>query len=91
METLGAVLGVVILILNFVGVLGLGIAIDHWFLTLVGYIIALGVIANISENIFFIINQNFLRLNNSLNKTILFHSLSSLFSVHLQVLIYQME
>lgn len=55
METLGAVLGVVILVLNFVGVLGLGIAIDHWFLTLVGYIIALGVIANISENIFFII------------------------------------
>lgn len=55
METLGAVLGVVILVLNFVGVLGLGIAIDHWFLTLVGYIIALGVIANISETIFGIV------------------------------------
>lgn len=55
METLGAVLGVVILVLNFVGVLGLGIAIEHWFLTLVGYIIVLGVIANISETIFGIV------------------------------------
>ena len=55
METLGAVLGVVILVLNFVGVLGLGIAIDHWFLTLVGYIIALGVIGNINENVMVIV------------------------------------
>lgn len=48
MET---VLGIVILVLNLVGVLGLGIAIEHWFLTLVGYFIALVVLGNINENV----------------------------------------
>ena len=48
MET---VLGIVILVLNLVGVIGLGIAIEHWFLTLVGYFIAVVVIGNINENV----------------------------------------
>lgn len=50
-DVLVAVIGTAILILNLIGVIGLGIAIEHWFLTLVGYIIVLGVIANISETI----------------------------------------
>ena len=54
-DVLVAVIGTAILILNLIGVIGLGIAIEHWFLTLVGYIIVLGVIANISETIFGIV------------------------------------
>ena len=46
-DVLVAVIGTAILILNLIGVIGLGIAIEHWFLTLVGYIIVLGVIAGI--------------------------------------------
>ena len=45
------ILVAVILVLNLIGVLGFGIAIEHWFLTLVGYIIALAVIGGISENV----------------------------------------
>lgn len=50
-DVLVAVIGSAILILNLIGVIGLGIAIEHWFLTLVGYIIVLGVIGNINENV----------------------------------------
>lgn len=48
MET---VLGIVILVLNLVGVIGLGIAIEHWFKTLLGYIIALIIIAKINIDV----------------------------------------
>ena len=50
-DILVAIIGTVILVLNLIGVLGFGIAIEHWFLTLVGYIIALAVIGGISENV----------------------------------------
>lgn len=45
----------VVIVLNLVGVIWLGIAIDHWFLTLVGYIIALAVIGGINEDAFVIV------------------------------------
>ncbi|MBE6344279.1 MAG: hypothetical protein E7063_01130, partial [Spirochaetaceae bacterium] len=45
----------VVIVLNLVGVIWLGIVIEHWFLTLVGYIIALGVIGSINENAFVIV------------------------------------
>lgn len=48
-------LATAIFVLNFVGVIGLGIAIEHWFLTLAGYIIALCVIAGISSDAFIIV------------------------------------
>lgn len=54
-DVLVAVIGTAILILNLIGVIGLGIAIEHWFLTLVGYIIVLGVIGNINENVMVIV------------------------------------
>ena len=52
MET---VLGIVILVLNLVGVIGLGIAIEHWFKTLLGYIIALIIIAKINIDVILIV------------------------------------
>ena len=50
-DVLVAVIGTAILILNLIGVIGLGIAIEHWFLTLAGYLIAVVVIGNINENV----------------------------------------
>lgn len=55
MESLAMIIGIVMMVLNLVGIIWLGIVLGHWFLTLIGYIIALGVIANISENIFLIV------------------------------------
>ena len=46
---------IVVLVLNLVGVIGLGIAIEHWFLTLIGYIIALAVIGGINVDAFVIV------------------------------------
>ena len=49
METLGIVIGIVMLVLNLIGIIWLGIAIGHWFWTLVAYGVILGITFNIKK------------------------------------------
>ena len=49
MESLAMIIGIVMLVLNLVGIICLGIVLGHWFLTLIGYIIALVILGSFSE------------------------------------------
>lgn len=49
MESLAMIIGIVIMVLNLVGIIWLGIVLGHWFLTLIGYIIALVILGSFSE------------------------------------------
>lgn len=49
MEILGIVICIVMLILNLIGIIWLGIAIGHWFWTLVAYGVILGITFNIKK------------------------------------------
>lgn len=49
METLGIIIAIVMLVLNLIGIIWLGIAIGHWFWTLVAYGVILGITFNIKK------------------------------------------
>lgn len=55
MESLAMIIGIVMMVLNLVGIIWLGIVIEHWFLTLIGYIIALVIVGSFSETGFIIL------------------------------------
>ena len=55
MESLAMIIGIVMLVLNLVGIIWLGIVLGHWFLTLIGYIIALVIVGSFSEMGFIIL------------------------------------
>lgn len=49
MEILGIIIAMVMLVLNLIGIIWLGIAIGHWFWTLVAYGVILGITFNIKK------------------------------------------
>ena len=49
------IIGIVMMVLNLVGIIWLGIVLGHWFLTLIGYIIALVIVGSFSETGFIIL------------------------------------
>lgn len=49
MEILGIIIAIVMLVLNLIGIIWLGIAIGHWFWTLVAYGVILGITFNIKK------------------------------------------
>ena len=55
MESLAMIIGILMMVLNLVGIIWLGIVLGHWFLTLIGYIIALVIVGSFSETGFIIL------------------------------------
>lgn len=48
MESLAMIIGIVMMVLNLVGIIWLGIVLGHWFLTMIGYIIVLVIVGSFS-------------------------------------------